>query len=172
MNLVLRTLTIEDEKAFNEGLQLFSDMDKDWYTFVLKDGMSYAEMLKILDDNAKGINIPSNRVPDSMLYGFLDGVIVGRVSIRHQLNDYLFSEGGNIGYSVATSFRKKGIASEMLKQSLEYCKNVLKLKEVLITCDDENVGSYKVIEKCGGVLEAKNVSNDGSKIKRRYWIKF
>jgi predicted acetyltransferase len=171
MSIVLRELSLNDEKAFYEGLQLFSDMDKDWFTFVLKDGMNYSEMLKVLKDNKDGVNIPENRVPDSMLYAFLGEIIIGRVSIRHQLNDYLFNEGGNIGYSVATTYRNRGFATEMLKQALLYCKEQLHLKDVLITCDDENIGSYKVIEKCGGKLEAKNISNDGSKIKRRYWIK-
>lgn len=170
MTLVLRPLTKEDKEAFNEGLLLFSDMEKDWYTFVLKEGMSFEEMLTILEKNAKGIDIPKGRVPDSMLYAFLDGKIIGRVSIRHELNDYLFNEGGNIGYSVATSYRKRGFASEMLKQAMIYCREILGLERLLLTCDDDNVGSYRVIEKNGGKLEGKNVSNDGTKIKRRYWI--
>jgi predicted acetyltransferase len=170
MNLKLRTLNIDDEKAFYEGLSLFSDMERDWYTFVYKDEMTYVEMLAILENNFKGLEIPSGRVPDSMLYAFLDNKIIGRVNIRHELNDFLFSEGGHIGYAVATTYRNKGFASLMLKLSLDYCRNVLKLTKVLITCDDENIGSYKVIENNGGVLESKNVSIDGSKIKRRYWI--
>lgn len=170
MNFEVRKLTISDEKAFNEGLQLFSDMQLSWYSFVWKEGMKYQEMLEILENNSKGINIPEGRVPDSMLYAFLGELIIGRVSIRHQLNDYLFNEGGNIGYSVATTYRNRGFATEMLKQALLYCKEQLHLKDVLITCDDENIGSYKVIEKCGGKLEAKNISNDGTTLKRRYWI--
>jgi len=38
------------------------------------------------------------------------------------------------------------------------------LKENLVTCDDDNVGSRTVIERAGGVLEDVR---DG---KRRYWI--
>lgn len=171
MEVEVRKLTISDEKAFYEGLQLFSDMELSWYSFVWKAGMKYQEMLDILDNNSKGVNIPEGRVPDSMLYAFLDGRIVGRISIRHELNDFLFSEGGNIGYSVATKYQNRGIATKMLEHALVFCKEKLGLAEVLITCDDENVGSYKVIEKCGGKLESKNISNDGSKIKRRYWIK-
>ena len=170
MDLIVRTLTKNDEQAFFEGLSLFSDMDKDWYTFVFRDGMSFEEMLLILDNNAKGINVPPDRVPDSMLYAFLDKKIIGRVSVRHKLNDYLFLEGGNIGYSVATAYRQKGFATEMLKQSLIFCREELNLSKILITCDDDNVGSFKAIEKNGGVLESKNISNDGSKMKRRYWI--
>ena len=42
------------------------------------------------------------------------------------------------------------------------------LKKVLITCDDKNVASYKIIEKNGGQLENK-VADEG-RITRRYWI--
>ncbi len=171
MNLVLRPLTINDREAFFEGLSLFSDMDRDWYTFVWNEDMSYENHLKILDDECHGKNLKEGRVPSSMLYAFLDGKIVGRSSIRHELNEFLSTIGGHIGYAVATSYRKQGIATEILKQSLLYCKNELGLKKVLLTCDDDNVASYRTIEKNGGLLEDRYIATDGTVVKRRYWIK-
>lgn len=170
MTLVLRKLTKEDEAAFREGLKLFSDMDSDWYSFVWKEGMNFKEHLKILDDQFHGIGLEPGRVPHSMLYAFVDGKIIGRASIRHDLNEFLMRAGGNIGYAVATHYRKKGYASEILKQSLDYCRNVLKLDQVLITCDDDNVGSIKTIEKNGGELENKIFLEEENITKRRYWI--
>jgi predicted acetyltransferase len=38
-----------------------------------------------------------------------------------------------------------------------------------VTCDDDNVGSATVIERCGGVLDSKGEASDGTPI-RRYWI--
>jgi predicted acetyltransferase len=170
MNIVLRPLTLADKDAFFEGVQLFSDMDLDWYTFAWKEGMSFEDHLKVIDDEFNGKDLPETRVPASMLYAFLEGKIVGRSSIRHKLNDYLFVRGGNIGYAVATMFRNRGIATEILRQTLIYCKEILKLEKVLITCSDDNTGSYKAIEKNGGVLENKHISDDGTEISRRYWI--
>ena len=40
---------------------------------------------------------------------------------------------------------------------------------MLVTCDDDNVGSATVIERCGGVLASKGEASDGTRI-RRYWI--
>ena len=40
---------------------------------------------------------------------------------------------------------------------------------VLVTCDDDNVGSVRVIERCGGVFESV-VTNRGRGRTRRYWI--
>jgi predicted acetyltransferase len=38
-----------------------------------------------------------------------------------------------------------------------------------VTCDDDNLASATVIERCGGVLE-NIVPDDGRAPKRRYWI--
>lgn len=170
MKLELRKLTINDEAAFREGLKLFSDMESDWYSFVWQDGMSWEEHLKILDQRYRGEGLRPGHVPDSMLYAFVDGVIVGRSSIRHELNEFLLRAGGHIGYAVATSFRKKGYATEILKQSLKYCRDVLNLKDVLVTCDDDNIASAWTIEKNGGILENKIFLEAEKKTKRRYWI--
>lgn len=171
MSLVLRSLTLSDEKAFFEGFTLFSDMDLSWYTFFYKDGMSFDDYVTLLESKSQGKNLNDGHVPDSMLYAFYDGIIVGRSSIRHELNDYLKQKGGHIGYAVATVYRHRGFATEILKQSLDYCRVQLKLNEVLVTCDDDNVGSIKTIEKNGGVLQDKVTSIDGSLATRRYWIK-
>jgi predicted acetyltransferase len=170
MTLTLRKLTKEDETAFKEGLSLFSDMDSEWFSFVWKEGMSFEEHLKILDDRFHGVGLRPGLVPDSMLYAFVDGKIVGRASIRHELNEWLNRFGGHIGYAVATQYRMKGYAAEILKQSLDYCRNVLRLDQVLVTCDDDNFGSIKTIEKNGGELENKIFLETENKTKRRYWI--
>ncbi len=170
-SIVLRALNANDEKAFREGLELFSDMDSDWYSFIWELGMKFETHLQTLDDRFHGRNLSPGRVPDSMLYAFLEGKIVGRSSIRHELNDYLLKIGGNIGYAVATPYRGKGIATEILRQSLIYCRDELKLERVLVTCDDDNIGSIKTILKNGGVFENKLLNQGKSTHTNRYWIK-
>lgn len=171
MNLVLRSLNEDDSEAFNEGLRLFSDMEPAWYSFTWKDDMTHVEHLRILKNKFEGKNLNPGFVRDSMLYAFVDGKIVGRSSIRHELNDHLNKLGGHIGYAVATPYRNKGYATEILKQSLDYCKSVLKLERVLITCDDDNVGSIKTIERNGGVFENKILNDGKTTYTNRYWIR-
>jgi predicted acetyltransferase len=107
-------------------------------------------------------------VPGTLLVAEVDGEIVGRVSIRHELNEMLRRVAGHIGYGVRPQHRRRGFATEILRQSLIVARS-LGIDAVLVTCDEGNVASMTVIERCGGVLE--NVLDiPGEPSKRRYWI--
>lgn len=113
--------------------------------------------------------IPTGWVPCTFYWMEHDGEYVGSVMIRHELNDFLRHEGGHIGYSVRPSARRRGHATEALRQSLAVCRG-LGIERALVTCDDDNVGSATVIETNGGVLENRVRSEREDKLVRRYWI--
>lgn len=108
-------------------------------------------------------------VPKTHLWGLADEQFVGRISIHHELNDALRIEGGHIGYDTVPSFRGRGVATEMLRQALPVAR-ALGLVEVLLTCDDTNAASIRVIEKCGGRLEETKALGPSRPPKRYYWI--
>jgi predicted acetyltransferase len=57
----------------------------------------------------------------------------------------------------------------MLRQGLTVAR-ALGVVSVLVTCDDDNIGSATVIVRCGGVLDSV-VEEPGSRVpKRRYWL--
>lgn len=91
---------------------------------------------------------------------------IGEVHIRHRLNDALRMIGGHIGYAIRYSEWGKGYGTEMLRLALEKAK-ARGLSEVLITCNDNNIGSARVMEKNGCVYAGK-VEVDGVLI-RHYW---
>jgi len=105
----------------------------------------------------------------STTYFFVDddGIILGALDFRHTLNEHLKISGGHFGYGVRPSARGKGLAYQMVLLALEYARE-MGLDKVLITCNDDNIGSYKTIERAGGLLENKTV-HDGF-LTRRYWI--
>jgi predicted acetyltransferase len=77
--------------------------------------------------------------------------------------------GGHIGYGVLAQYRRRGYATEILRQSLVVARSV-GVGRVLVTCDDDNVGSAAVIEAIGGRLENVVDAAPGKAPKRRYWI--
>ena len=119
---------------------------------------------------------PSKLKPGYVLaydYFLVDGdEFLGRISIRLGLTNSLLKFGGNIGYGINPKYWNKGYGNQILKLGLEKAKELGLKNKVLITCDDDNVASAKIIEKNGGVLE--NIINneiDGEIIlTRRYWI--
>ena len=134
------------------------------------EGMSLARYLEVLAERARGENLPRGHVPSTFLFVY-DGLrIVGRVSIRPTLNAFLVRVGGHIGYAVVPEFRRRGYATAMLGLALRFARDQFGIDRVLLTCDDDNVGSMRTIEKNGGVLENVVSGPDLAKPKRRYWI--
>jgi predicted acetyltransferase len=122
--------------------------------------------IKYLDKRA-GKDIPNIR------YWLIDnGVYIGETSIRPKLNESLLEEGGNIGYAIRPSERRKGYGTIILKLALEEVRNI-GLDRALLTCDKNNIGSRKIIEANGGILENETiVERKGKKIpKFRFWIR-
>ena len=113
--------------------------------------------------------VPEGLGPSSTYLGVRekDNYIVGMIDIRHYLNEYLTQVGGHIGYGVRKTERNKGYAKQMLKLALEKCKE-LKIKKVLITCDEDNIASEKVILSANAKLE--DIRNVDGENKKRFWI--
>ena len=135
-----------------------------------EEGMPFSRYLEILEDQERGKNLPLNLVPSTFLFAFKGQRIVGRVAIRHRLNDFLSRIGGHIGYVVVPEFRRQGHATTILRMALQIAHHKLGLGRVLVTCDDDNIGSIRTIENNGGVLENVVTGPDLDKPKRRYWI--
>ena len=97
----------------------------------------------------------------------------GSWSVAHrsvtELTEYLAREGGHIGYAVVPEHRRRGYATEILRQSLVIAR-AAGVDRVLVTCDDDNVGSATVIERCGGVFDSLVARSGDGTLCRRYWI--
>ncbi|MGY4644156.1 GNAT family N-acetyltransferase [Cellulomonas sp. URHB0016] len=165
-DLLLRPLTPEDE---SQAWAAHDELAPEGFEFLL-DGRrdDWPGYLAQLAREHDGVDLPPGRVPATFAVAVVDGDIVGRVSVRHELNDFLARVGGHIGYAVRPAFRRRGYATEILRQSLALARTV-GVENALVTCDDDNVASARTIERCGGVLENVVQGDDGPP-KRRYWV--
>lgn len=140
---------------------------EDFVFAFLRPGQTFGEFVRMVDDQRHGRSIDLDWVESTWLLAEVDGVVVGRSSIRFELNEHLLNEGGHVGYAVRPGHRRLGYATEILRQSLVVAR-AGGVQQVLVTCDDHNVGSAKAIEANGGLLE-NIIHTDGVPL-RRYWI--
>ena len=164
--LRLRPMRLGDER---DVLAAHAALDD--YDFLLgrDDPARWAEYVERRQQWALGRDLPPGWVPTTFLIAVAVGAIVGRSSIRHELNEFLATVGGHVGYAVLPRYRGRGYATEILRQSLVVARS-LGIDRVLVTCDEDNPASARVIEKCGGTFEGSVDDGSSATRKLRYWI--
>ena len=152
-------------EKINEGLIKKHDL-----MFMNPDEVDVIQKLK---DNRDKTKLKPTYVPSYDFFAVDDDKYIGIINIRVSLTPALLNYGGHIGYGVNPRYWKQGYGTQILKLGLEKAKELVQEDNILITCDDDNVGSSKIIEKNGGVLENKVMNEDCGEIflTRRYWIK-
>ena len=139
-------------------------VSEDWTREEAADPVEFGRMVDAIRREADPKTVlPPDLVHETVLW-FIDGdEWLGRLSIRHSLTPALLELGGHIGYVVRPSARRKGYATQMLTQSLPFAAG-LGIDPALVTCDNDNLASRKVIQAAGGELE------DERHGKLRYWV--
>lgn len=135
----------------------------------LEDAADFADWCAIVRANARGERLREGWVAATGLVAELDGRVVGRVHVRHELTEVLRTVGGHIGYGVRPGWRGRGVAGALLDAGLRVCAD-LGIEDALVTCDDDNRASAAVIERAGGRLVGVTIDEHEAVHKRRYLV--
>jgi predicted acetyltransferase len=108
-----------------------------------------AYVVRVLGERDKAAVWAGGFVPMTTLWWVEGEQLLGRLAIRHRLTPALEKAGGHIGYDVRPSARRQGHATAILAAALPIASS-LGIAEALLTCDDTNTASRRVIEANGG----------------------
>lgn len=167
MSLVVRRLELRDEADVRAAVAEFAAEKRAW-SYRYRPDLDWPAYVDLVHGWEHGRALPEGFVANADLVAEVDGVVVGRSSLRFELNDFLRTLGGHIGYAVRPQFRGRGYAKEILRQSIDLLR-ARGVSPILVTCDDDNPASARVIEANGGVLESV-VPGVADTPKRRYWL--
>lgn len=167
MKLVLPT--IQYKQSYLEAVE--EGKDETAVTIIDKpeENQSFEEFVEHQKGKVQGLHLPEGWVPATEFWLIDNDAFIGRVNVRHSLTEFLLKVGGHIGYWIRPSQRNKGYGKEILQLALPEAKK-LGIGKVLVTCDDTNLGSQKIIEANGGILENSVDMGEENPKKMRYWI--
>lgn len=155
--------------ALLEFLRQYRACPEQLHGYHLDPELPHDEVVRTLDAWSEGRELRSGWVPQTTWFWQVDGDFAGVISLRHQLTPGLERHGGHIGYSTAPSHRRRGVATHMLRAVLGEALG-LGIERVLITCDVDNVPSWRTIERCGGQLLDELWNHDLQRRTRRYVV--
>ncbi|GHJ55744.1 GNAT family N-acetyltransferase [Nonomuraea sp. TT08I-71] len=128
----------------------------------------FATWVRQLNDATDESRLPEGLVP-ALYWWIVEGdEVLGAVSLRLRLNDFLMQAGGHIGYGVRPTARRRGLATFALGEALAEAAR-RGIDPVLVTCDVDNTASARTIERHGGVLDDVRDTELGRLC--RYWIR-
>lgn len=161
---------IEPTEALNSELLAMAEEYRaggdERFREVLEDFSGYMRQVSFY---AAGVNLPPDHVRSDTFFLARGETIIGRSALRHQLTPALEHEGGHIGYDIRPSARRRGYGTFILALTLEKARS-LGLERALLTCDTDNIASARIIEKNGGALAGRVVSQRSGRLISQYWI--
>jgi len=168
-NVYLTKPTIDLEKEYIEMINDWEAYDKEkvpWFMHL--STLDFAAMVERLNGLSERIEKDEGFVENTTWWLINEeNKVLGAINIRHRLNELFLNHGGQIGYGIRPSERRKGYGKEMFRLGLEACKE-MGLERVLVCCDEKNESSKKTIVSNGGILYSKTIVDGETVLK--YWF--
>jgi predicted acetyltransferase len=147
----------------------FVDEGRDEDRGRLAQHATFASFVHELDDWRHGRALPPGWIPGTTLWLVDDDRFIAKVELRHRLTEALRLRGGHVGYAVRPTARRCGYGRAALALALPHCL-ALGLDRILVTCDETNEASRRIIEANGGTLQDLVQLDGRASPTMRYWI--
>ena len=157
----------------NEFVEYKSDINGTGSLDKILDGYTFEQALEMClnmqyEEYAKKIGRCQGKT--FLLIRKNDNKIIGTINVRWNLTEEMKKFGGNIGYSIRPTERRKGYNKINLYLGLLKVLEEFNLDKVMLDCDVKNLGSDKTIQALGGVLERTDIDDYDGALTNVYWI--
>jgi len=92
-----------------------------------------------------------------LVYGVVlkkNNIIIGHISLNE------IDKGIEIGYAIATEYQNNGYMSEIIIPFTDWIKNNLRIEKIYGIAKEENIASWKILEKNGFELEEESINKN------------
>ncbi|KLU62941.1 acetyltransferase (GNAT) family protein [Peptococcaceae bacterium CEB3] len=148
------------EEQFVKNVKDFERQGELTYFDMYKNALlDFDEFVNELLDHSRGSNLPAGWTIPYSTYWLINEKkedILGCIRIRHRE----LAIHGHIGYDVPPRFRNRGYGTKLLRLAIERIPE-LKLKKVIIACEENNISSLRVIENSNGIFMQKICDDNG-----------
>ncbi len=136
---------IDLQDAFLKMYQTYQDLaEVEWCASYADALADFPRFIRRLQDDSKGVGIPSDWVPTSHFWLVHEDRLGGTFRLRHWLTPVVAERAGHIGYDIAPPLRGRGLGHEILRLGLMEARK-LGIHQVMAICSETNVPSRKVL---------------------------
>lgn len=157
---------INEFVLYNSDLNGFGSLDK------ILEGYTFEEALERclnMENEEYAKNLGRCQAKTFLLIRKNDNKIIGTINVRWNLTEQMKQFGGNIGYGIRPTERRKGYNKINLYLGLIEARQ-LGLDKVMLDCDVNNIGSAKTMQALGGVLERTEIDPYDGILTSVYWF--
>jgi predicted acetyltransferase len=130
----------------------------------------FAAYVRHLHARSQGRDLPAGYAPVTTFWLVKDNqMVLGESQLRHPLTPDLEAYWGHISYRIRPTQRWQGYGTLILRLTLEKARTQ-SIQRVRVICDQDNIGSARIIERNGGRLSGYGVDPRNEKRTLQYWI--
>jgi ribosomal-protein-serine acetyltransferase len=143
--ITVKPLEIDEANYLYDFVERNKEHLINWIPFVSK-----VKGIEDVNEYVKGY-IEKRKNDMGLLFGIWDNkLLIGTILIRETDKEAKWAE---IGYMIDEKYQRKGITKKACIKLIDNIFDVMLLEKVEICCDDENMGSIRLAESLGFILE-------------------